>query len=122
MLLHTARILLPQCKVLTFEHLQGSASECVFVSLLAARAHKIKELKKQHPFVEEGVLMSKLMAYCSKDAHSCVEKAAMMAFVKLKILQPDENQSLRGRTLHQVLFSKKNLCTHIIYKYSKFKI
>ncbi|KAB7496953.1 Tyrosine decarboxylase [Armadillidium nasatum] len=81
----------------------GSASECVFVTLLAARAHKIRELKKQHPFVEEGVLMSKLMAYCSKEAHSCVEKAAMMAFVKLRILQPDENQSLRGPTLQQAM-------------------
>ncbi|XP_050699475.1 aromatic-L-amino-acid decarboxylase-like isoform X2 [Eriocheir sinensis] len=83
--------------------IQGSASECVFVSLLAARAHTIRQLKKQHPYVEEGVLLSKMMAYCSKEAHSCVEKAAMMAFVKLRILEPDENQSLRGATLQQVM-------------------
>ncbi|XP_053642380.1 aromatic-L-amino-acid decarboxylase [Cherax quadricarinatus] len=83
--------------------IQGSASECVLVSLLAARAHTIHQLKKQHPFVEEGVLLSKMMAYCSKEAHSCVEKAAMMAFVKLRILEPDENQSLRGSTLQQVM-------------------
>lgn len=83
--------------------IQGSASECVLVSLLAARAHTIRQLKKQHPFVEEGVLLSKMMAYCSKEAHSCVEKAAMMAFVKLRILEPDENQSLRGSTLQQVM-------------------
>ncbi|KAK8401832.1 hypothetical protein O3P69_001142 [Scylla paramamosain] len=83
--------------------IQGSASECVFVSMLAARAHTIRQLKKQHPFVEEGVLLSKMMAYCSKEAHSCVEKAAMMAFVKLRILEPDENQSLRGATLQQVM-------------------
>ncbi|XP_037793821.1 LOW QUALITY PROTEIN: aromatic-L-amino-acid decarboxylase-like [Penaeus monodon] len=83
--------------------IQGSASECVLVSLLAARAHKIRQLKKQHPFVEEGVLLSKMMAYCSKEAHSCVEKAAMMAFVKMRILEPDENQSLRGSTLQQVM-------------------
>ncbi|XP_045623400.1 aromatic-L-amino-acid decarboxylase [Procambarus clarkii] len=83
--------------------IQGSASECVLVSLLAARAHTIRQLKKQHPFVEEGVLLSKMMAYCSKEAHSCVEKAAMMAFVKLRILEPDENQCLRGSTLQQVM-------------------
>ncbi|KAG0711054.1 Tyrosine decarboxylase [Chionoecetes opilio] len=81
----------------------GSASECVLVSLLAARAHTMRQLKKQHPFLEEGVLLSKMMAYCSKEAHSCVEKAAMMAFVKLRILEPDENQSLRGATLQQVM-------------------
>ncbi|XP_076067659.1 aromatic-L-amino-acid decarboxylase-like isoform X2 [Oratosquilla oratoria] len=83
--------------------IQTSASECVFVSLLAARAHMIRQLKKQHPFVEEGVLLSKLMAYCSKEAHSCAEKAAMMAFVKLRILEPDENYSLRGETLRQAM-------------------
>lgn len=82
--------------------LQSSASECVLVSLLAARAQKIKELKTVHPFVEEGVLLSKLVAYCSKEAHSCVEKAAAIAFVKLRILEPDENLSLRGATLAQV--------------------
>lgn len=73
--------------------------------MLAARAQAIKRLRKLHPFIEEGVLLSKLMAYCSKEAHSCVEKGAMMAFVKLRILEPDENNSLRGATLRQV--SKK---------------
>ena len=56
-----------------------------------------------HPFVEEGVLLSKLIAYCSKEAHSCVEKAAMIAFTKLRILDPDENLSLRGYTLAQAM-------------------
>jgi aromatic-L-amino-acid decarboxylase len=72
------------------------------VNLLAARAQAIKKLKQQHPFVEEGVLLSKLMAYCSKEAHSCVEKAAMISFVKLRILEPDEHFSLRGNLLRQV--------------------
>ncbi|XP_044271990.1 tyrosine decarboxylase [Tribolium madens] len=79
--------------------IQTSASECVLVSMLAARAQALKRLKQQHPFVEEGLLLSKLMAYCSKEAHSCVEKAAMICFVKLRILEPDEKSSLRGSTL-----------------------
>lgn len=82
--------------------LQTSASECVLVSMLAARAQALKRLKQQHPFVEEGLLLSKLMAYCSKEAHSCVEKAAMICFVKLRILEPDERSSLRGKTLMMV--------------------
>ncbi|KAG8320932.1 Tyrosine decarboxylase [Homalodisca vitripennis] len=81
--------------------IQTSASECVLVTMLAARAQALKRLKKQHPFVEEGVLLSKLMAYCSKEAHSCVEKAAMISFVKLRILEPDDKCSLRGATLRQ---------------------
>lgn len=70
--------------------------------MLAARAQAIKNLKQQHPFVEEGHLLSKLMAYCSKEAHSCVEKAAMICFVKLRILEPDEKASLRGDILLNV--------------------
>ncbi|XP_075237770.1 tyrosine decarboxylase 2 [Lycorma delicatula] len=83
--------------------IQTSASECVLVTMLAARAQAIKRLKQQHPFVEEGILLSKLMAYCSKEAHSCVEKAAMISFVKLRILEPDEKCSLRGATLRQAM-------------------
>lgn len=77
--------------------------------MVAARAQAIKRLKTMHPFVDEGVLLSKLMAYCSKEAHSCVEKGAMMAFVKLKILEPDEKNSLRGITLRQVREKFRNL-------------
>ncbi|XP_065579574.1 aromatic-L-amino-acid decarboxylase-like [Artemia franciscana] len=83
--------------------IQSSASECVLVAMLAARAQMIKQLKTVHPFVEDGVLLSKLIAYCSKEAHSCVEKAAMISFVKLRILDPDEELSLRGSTLQQAM-------------------
>jgi glutamate/tyrosine decarboxylase-like PLP-dependent enzyme len=82
--------------------IQTSASECILVTMLAARAQAIKHLKQQHPFVEETQLLSKLMAYCSKEAHSCVEKAAMISFVKLRILEPDERSSLRAETLKKV--------------------
>lgn len=71
--------------------------------MLAARAQAIKQLKQQHPFVEEGHLLTKLMAYCSKEAHSCVEKAAMICFVKLRILEPDSTCSLRGDTLTRAM-------------------
>lgn len=82
--------------------LKTSASECVLVSMLAARAQALKRLMALHPFTEESHLLSKLIAYCSKEAHSCVEKAAMISFVKLRILEPDENASLRGRTVSEV--------------------
>ncbi|XP_045484824.1 tyrosine decarboxylase [Pieris rapae] len=81
--------------------IESSASESVLVSMLAARAAAIKQLKHQFPTVDEGLLLSKLTAYCSKEAHSCVEKAAMICFVKLRILQPDDHGCLRGETLKQ---------------------
>ena len=47
--------------------IQTSASECVLDCLLAARAQAIRALKvKMGEKVEETVLLSKLMAYCSK--------------------------------------------------------
>ena len=72
--------------------------------LLAARAQAIRSLKvKYGDEFEETALLSKLMAYCSKEAHSCVEKAAMIGFVKLRILEPDQNCSLRGHILRQAI-------------------
>ena len=44
----------------------GSASECILVALLSARANMLRKLKSQHPFVEDGVLLSKLVMYTSK--------------------------------------------------------
>ena len=47
--------------------IQTSASECVLDCLLAARAQAIRALKlTMGEKVEETVLLSKLMAYCSK--------------------------------------------------------
>ena len=53
--------------------------------------------------VEETTLLSKLMAYCSKESHSCVEKAAIVGFVKLRILVPDENHVLMGDILRKAM-------------------
>ncbi|VDK43167.1 unnamed protein product [Anisakis simplex] len=89
--------------------IQGSASECNFVSLLAARFEVLKELRQRFPFVEEGLLLSKLVAYCSKEAHSSVEKACMIAMVKLRILETDSKFRLRGETLRIAIQEDRNL-------------
>ena len=84
--------------------IQSAASECVLDCLLAARAQAIRTLKAKYgDEFEETTLLSKLMAYCSKEAHSCVEKAAMIGFVKLRILEPDQNCSLRGLSLRRAM-------------------
>ncbi|CAD5209481.1 unnamed protein product [Bursaphelenchus okinawaensis] len=89
--------------------IQGCASECNFVALLAARFELMKELRQRFPFVEEGLLMSKLIAYCSKEAHSSVEKAAMIGMVKLRILETDSKYRLRGDTLQAAITEDRNL-------------
>lgn len=71
--------------------IQGTASEATLVAVLSARADKVK----QNP----DTSTDKLIAYCSAQAHSSVERAGMLAGVKMRLLQPDENFSLRGETL-----------------------
>ncbi|KAF4519287.1 hypothetical protein B566_EDAN002177 [Ephemera danica] len=81
----------------------SSASECILVAMLAARAQAINRLKQDDPDMEDGICLTKLVAYCSKEAHSCVEKAAMISLVKLRILEADENCSLRGETVEEAM-------------------
>ena len=81
----------------------GSASECVLVSLLSARTDMLRKLKAKHPFVEDGVLLSKLVMYTSKLAHSCVEKAGVISMVKIRLLNTDENYAMRGAELEKAV-------------------
>ncbi|XP_070207311.1 aromatic-L-amino-acid decarboxylase-like [Littorina saxatilis] len=89
--------------------IQGCASECVLVTLLAARHEAIKRLKVRLPFVEDGILLSKLVAYSSKLAHSCVEKAGMIGFVKMRQLEVDDDFSLRGHVLENAIEEDRRL-------------
>ncbi|XP_012272743.1 tyrosine decarboxylase isoform X2 [Orussus abietinus] len=83
--------------------IQGSASECILVCMLAARSQAIKMLQQQDPRTEDSAFLPRLVAYCSTESHSCVEKAAMISFVKLRVLEPDEKCSLRGKTLDEAI-------------------
>lgn len=73
--------------------------------MLAARAQAIARLKESpaHAHLDETALLGKLMAYCSRESHSCVEKDAMICFVKLRILEPDEKSVMRGEILKQAI-------------------
>ncbi|KAK7794688.1 hypothetical protein R5R35_008019 [Gryllus longicercus] len=83
--------------------IEASASDCILVSMLAARAQVIRYLKEDQPDAEDSVFLPKLVAYCSREAHSCVEKAAMICMVKLRVLDPDDKCSLRGATLRKAM-------------------
>ncbi|XP_044753768.1 tyrosine decarboxylase-like isoform X2 [Coccinella septempunctata] len=83
--------------------IQGSASECILVSMLAARNQAIKHLKNMNPDIEDSAFLPKLVGYCSRESHSCVEKAAKILLVKLRILDPDEKGALRGGSLKEAM-------------------
>jgi aromatic-L-amino-acid decarboxylase len=82
--------------------LQSSASEAVLISMVAARARSLSDLS-----AEDSI---RLVAYCSDQAHSCVQKAAMVAgIINVRVLptQPEEeyalNPSLLGTAIQKDL-------------------
>lgn len=82
--------------------IQGSASECVLVTLLASR-HAAIQSAKPFKYLDDGYVLSKLVAYSSTLAHSCVEKAGMIGLVKMRQLDVDDSYSLRGYTLERAI-------------------
>lgn len=43
------------------------------------------------------------MGYCSDQAHSSVEKAALIGLVKMRYIPSDKHLSMRGPTLQQAI-------------------
>ncbi|CAF0749021.1 unnamed protein product [Adineta steineri] len=87
--------------------LLGSASECILVAMLAARTKKLESKRLENPSMEDGQILSKLVCYTSKLAHSSVEKASLIAMVQIRHLIVDEHYSLRGQTLDECIQADK---------------
>ena len=51
---------------------------------------------------------SRLVAYCSDQAHSSVEKAGLVGLVKIRYIESDENLSLRGDKLEEAISMDKS--------------
>uniref|UniRef100_A0AAV2LSV3 Histidine decarboxylase n=1 Tax=Knipowitschia caucasica TaxID=637954 RepID=A0AAV2LSV3_KNICA len=84
--------------------LQSTMSESTLVALLAARKHKILELRTElDQDVDDSILNSRLVAYASDQAHSSVEKAGLISLVKVRFLLSDDQLCLRGDTLLQAM-------------------
>ncbi|XP_051158374.1 histidine decarboxylase [Leptopilina boulardi] len=83
--------------------IQTTASEATLVSLLAARTRIIKEIQQTEPHLSPAEINSKLVAYCSDQAHSSVEKAGLIGLVRMKYIESDEKLSMRGQLLMETL-------------------
>uniref|UniRef100_A0A8D0H1J7 Histidine decarboxylase n=1 Tax=Sphenodon punctatus TaxID=8508 RepID=A0A8D0H1J7_SPHPU len=83
--------------------LQSTVSESTLIALLAARKNKILEMKVSEQDADESSLNSRLVAYASDQAHSSVEKAGLIALVKMRFLPVDESFALRGDTLQKAI-------------------
>lgn len=63
---------------------------------------------KNTPVLEEdSEINSKLVAYCSDQAHSSVEKATLIGLVKLRYIESDENYSMKPDHLEKCIIQDK---------------
>lgn len=58
--------------------IQTTASESTLVCLLAGRTQAIQRYHEHSPGLNDAEVNAKLVAYCSDQAHSSVEKAALI--------------------------------------------
>ena len=77
------------------------------VALLAARKEVIHRVQAQFPYLSPAEINGRLVAYCSDQAHSSVEKACLIGLVKLNLVPSDENLRLRGNALRQAIAKDK---------------
>lgn len=82
--------------------LQNSASDCIMIALIAARARSIAILKGENR-LHESLFLPFLVAYTSEEAHSSVQKAAKIAIIKLRVLPVDENGCMRTDLLERTI-------------------
>ena len=113
--------------------IQTTCSEATFVCLLAGRTEAIKRHQKLFPEMEDADINSRLVAYCSDQAHSSVEKAGLIGLgmsrereylisrkkygifkkknffflVKIRYIESDDNLSLRGDKLKEAIVADR---------------
>eukprot|EP00095_Tigriopus_kingsejongensis_P005479 maker-scaffold491_size156641-snap-gene-0.28 protein:Tk05479 transcript:maker-scaffold491_size156641-snap-gene-0.28-mRNA-1 annotation:"hypothetical protein DAPPUDRAFT_304481" len=89
--------------------IQTTASESTFVCLLAARTEAIRRYQGFFPDASDAEVNSRLVAYCSDQAHSSVEKAGLIGLVKIRYIESDDNFSLQGDKLREAVdFDRKS--------------
>ncbi|XP_029445586.1 aromatic-L-amino-acid decarboxylase [Rhinatrema bivittatum] len=88
--------------------IQGTASEATLMALLAAKMKTIKRLQSENPELTEASILSRLVAYCSDQAHSSVERAGLIGGVKMKKVPSDDRYTARGAALKQALEEDKD--------------
>lgn len=90
--------------------IQTTASESTFTALLAARTEAIQHMKIEcEEELDDAEINSCLVAYCSDQAHSSVEKAGLIGLVKMRYIETDENLSMRGDKLAEAINYDKEM-------------
>ncbi|XP_076658397.1 histidine decarboxylase isoform X1 [Halictus rubicundus] len=83
--------------------IQTTASEATLVCLLAARTRAIRDVHQNEPDRLPAEINSRLVAYCSDQAHSSVEKAGLIGLVRMRYIESDDELSMRGEALLEAI-------------------
>lgn len=93
--------------------MQGSASEATLLCMLAARNKSIAMVKKQQVYGEDGTnddwvvesckVLSNLVVYFSDQAHSGVERAALMNMMRIRKVKSNDKHEMRGQEFEKVV-------------------
>lgn len=86
--------------------IQGSACETTFITMLAARSCKVRELLGDTDSKNEKLAAKeypRLVAFTSDQAHSSAARAGLLSGLRIRSLPSDENCSLRGNTLQNAI-------------------
>ena len=88
---------------------QGTASEATLVAILSARAKTIREKREagDRETEEAGSLMTRLVCYGSQQAHSSVERAGLLAGVRMRLLDTDKDLAITGDILEAAITEDK---------------
>ncbi|XP_027869438.1 aromatic-L-amino-acid decarboxylase isoform X2 [Xiphophorus couchianus] len=87
--------------------IQGTASEATLMSLLAARCKTIRQILVTDSKKSESEILSKLVAYTSDQAHSSVERAALIGAVMMRKVPTDEHYAVREEMLRKMVEEDK---------------
>ena len=88
------------------------------MALLSAKARAVEKFKQENKDADVSEFKAKLVAYASCQSHSSVERAGLLGDVKMRLLEPDEDLSLRGKTLAKV--SVKDGSSHEMFAWNQF--
>lgn len=70
---------------------------------MAAREEKVREMKVKRPELTEGEIRAKLVGYGSIHSNSAIEKSGLLAAIKMRLIDSDENSILRGETVQRAI-------------------
>ncbi|RZF37431.1 hypothetical protein LSTR_LSTR014736 [Laodelphax striatellus] len=85
--------------------IQCSSSDAAFMSIVSARERALEFLQKTYSgeYIEKYQLIKKLVGYTNRESHSCVQKGANLALVRLRVLTPNDNNQITGEILERAI-------------------